>query len=111
HDRQAQPGAGQAARLRRAVEAIEDAPEVGVRDAGPVVAHADLPRAHRDLDGASGRRPLASVVEEVRDRALEARLDDAHEARLRVEPQAHRAVALLEALDDGGDDAVEPDVL
>ena len=76
--------ARQAAGGRRAVEAVEHVGQVGVRDAGPVVADGDLAVAHADLDLPAGRAPLGGVVDQVRDRAVEARGHSLDQGRLEL---------------------------
>ena len=72
-DREPEPGAGQGASRGGAVEAVEDVRQIGVVDAGPVVAHCQHPVGEADVDGAAGRAPLDRVVEDVVDRALQPR--------------------------------------
>ena len=78
------PEPGQPARRARAVEAVEDVREVLLVDPGAVVAHHDLPVFDGDLDLAVGRAPLGGVVEEVRDRPLDARRNAVDERLLEV---------------------------
>ena len=54
HDREAEPGTGQRARRRGAVEAVEDVLAVLGRDARAVVAHAQLAARERDVDARAG---------------------------------------------------------
>ena len=55
----------------RTVEAVEHPRPVGLGDPRAVVANADLAVAHPDLDRLAGRAPASSVVEQVRDGAIE----------------------------------------
>ena len=67
-DREPEPRAGQVARVRGPVEAVEDVGEVLLGDPRAVVAHGHLGAGHRDVDRVA---PLRGVVEQVRDRAVE----------------------------------------
>ena len=73
HDREPEPRPRKPARIRSAVEAVEDVREILFRDSRPVVSDRDLFAADSDLDLAARRAPLRRVVEEVRDRALDRR--------------------------------------
>ena len=108
------PGRGpsrRAARGRRAVEAVEHVRQVLGRDAGAVVAHRDLAAADGHLDRrAAGRAPLDGVVEQVRDRAREARRGCRAPASARRRRARARAVA-CRARASSRDQLVEAHVL
>ena len=74
---QAEAGSEHPAGAVGAVEALEDVREVGFREAGAVVADLERAVAQRDLDHAARRAPLDGVVEQVRDRAVDAAERDA----------------------------------
>jgi AraC-like DNA-binding protein len=65
HDRQAQPRTGPSARLRAAVEAVEDVRPVVLGDARSVVAHRQLTARQLDLDRRVGGAVLQRVVEQI----------------------------------------------
>src|SRR5581483_3195491 len=71
HDRQAQAGAGCAARVERAVEAVEDERLVLRRDTGAAVADLHDAVSDRYIDRLAGRAPLPRVVEQVVDGTLD----------------------------------------
>ena len=71
-DREAEPRAGHRARLRGAVEAVEDVRQVLARRCrGPGRRPSPCPGASSTGDPAAGRAPLGGVVEQVGDRALQ----------------------------------------
>jgi hypothetical protein len=84
HQAQAEPGAGDPGRVRRAVERAEDLLAVLRRDAEPLIADADDRRGacgpSGDLDAAATRRVLDRVGEQV----------DEDLADLLVSPQTDR---------------------
>ena len=105
------PNPGRPRAAGRAVEAVEHIGEVGVRDAGAVVAHAHLAVAHADLDLAARRAPLGGVVEQVRDRAVEAARHSLDEARLELGEEHLVGGMAAGALDRVRDERVEAHVL
>src|SRR3984893_7892262 len=70
-DREAQSGAGEAARGCGTVEAIEDVREIGRLDTRAVVADRDQAARASHLDGGARGAPLDRVVEHVVNRPLE----------------------------------------
>ena len=76
-----------------------------------MVAHAHFAAVHRDLDHPARGTPLAGVVEQIRDRARDARADAAHAGLFECGFEADLRVAAAHVPDRVGDDLVEPDVL
>ena len=111
HEREPEARAGHRARAGRAIEAVEHARQVLVGDAGAVVAHLEAALPHLDLDRAARRTPLAGVVEQVRDRAVQPRGSCAHDAGLGVHDIAATRRSRTRALDGGRDAEVEAHVL
>ena len=96
HDREPEPRAGDAAGGRRAVEAVEDARRGRPGRCRGRGRGRGARRPRRSTSTVpSARAPLGRVVEQVRDRALEAARHAAHRRRLeaRVEADAVRAPA------------------
>ena len=71
-DRETEARARHPARVARAVEALEDVRQVAVRKARAVIADAQLAVRQADVDGPTCWAPLDRVVDEVRDRPLDA---------------------------------------
>ena len=94
-----------------AVEAVEHIGQVGVRDAGTVIAHAHLAVAHPDLDLAARGAPLGGVVEQVRDGPVETARHSLHEARLQLREEHLVGGVAAGALDRVRDQGIEPHVL
>src|SRR5438270_3561922 len=111
HDREAEPGARLRARGGGAVEAVEDPRQVLLGDAGALVGDDDLALAHDHFDRCAGGAVLHCVVEQVRDRPFDKNRIDAHMCRRERGDEDGVGRAGLRALDRGGDEIVERDVL
>jgi hypothetical protein len=112
HDRESEAGAGPAARIFGAVEALEDVRQIGGREAGAVVAHGEDPVVQGEVDGAAGRAPIDRVVEQVRDGAVDPVRLAADDGGLEVgvDPDVD-ACAPLGPLHEDLDNAVDPDIV
>ena len=108
-DREPEPRAGQGARCGSPVEAVEHMRQIGLGDAGPVVAHRERPVGEPDLDRAVGRAPLDRVVEHVVDRALQPRAGSGKPVGLEPALETQLRRSLLRPLDRCRDELVEPE--
>src|SRR5207237_8327891 len=99
HDCEAEPRARERARVGRAVEAVEHVLAVLGSDAGTVIADAKLAPRQSHLDARAGRRPLAGVLEQVPDGALEPLGDALDRGRLDVRVEMHVRKARTRAVD------------
>jgi hypothetical protein len=107
HDRQAQAGAGTAARAAAAVEAVKDVGAVRGRNAGAMVAHRQHAAPQVDLDDRPVGAVLRRVVEQVVDcppEALGHALDD---GRRQLGGERRGRPAAARALHGLGDERVE----
>src|SRR5262249_33369229 len=109
-DREAQARSGHPAGALRAVEAVEDVRQIGLGEAGAVVANGEDRILEADFAGPSGGTPLAGVVDEISHGTAEPRGASYHNSRAQVELDGHVAAA-PGALHGGAHDGIEPDLV
>src|SRR6185312_12020603 len=107
HDRETEARARQRARRGRAIEAVEHVYAVVRRDAGAVVAHAQLAVRERDVDRRTFRAPLACVLEQVPHCAFEPLGHAGYHARRELGIELDLREAAARALDRVLDKMVE----